>query len=125
MFCSSCGTELNETNSEYVPDNYVPMQVAPNYINPIKTKHENNITIFDVMSIFSFVSSIVGCFCISLVFEPAAIITALIGFKKGKRFKALSASAIVISIISFIIQLFMSLYKNGIISKWFINGIFY
>lgn len=129
-FCSSCGCELTETNSEHIPDNYGPMQKDA-YINPpmIPHTHTNStkppITIFDIMTIFSFVSSIVGCFCIALVFEPAAIITGLLGFKKGKRYKALAVSGIIISIISFIIQLFIALYRNNIINKWFIEGIFH
>lgn len=112
-----------------MPNNYIPMQAASPYINVTddqKIKSVNHqISIFDIMSIFSFVASIVGCFCIALIFEPAAIITALIGFKKGKRFKPLCASAIIISVISFIIQLFTLLYRAGIISKWLMNGIFY
>lgn len=125
-FCSGCGSELTSETTENIPDHYIPLQSEPHPINFLQSKKPNKpLTIFDIMTIFSFVSSIIGCFCLSLIFEPAAIITAFVGFKKGNRYKALSASAIIISIIGFVIQLFTALYKNGIISKWFMSGIFY
>ena len=128
-FCRSCGRELTETD-ERLPDNYVPMQMGTPVMFPQHNQQTTNHTkppfsIFDVLTLFGFVSSIIGCICIALVFEPAALISGFLGFKKGKRYKPLAISAIIISIISFIIQLFITLYRAGLINKWFIEGVFH
>ena len=125
-FCMSCGTSLlDKNNAKYIPGNHIVMQTDPILPLPRSAAEiKSPLTFFDAATLFGFISSIVGCFCIWLIFEPAAMITAIIGFKKGKRYKHLAISAMIISMITFIIQLFTTLYRNNIISEWFMRGIF-
>lgn len=136
-FCSTCGssafTEITVQETEPsqpappvppvppVPGQQpVPPVPPPPYIRPQPLKKPFGI--FDVLTILGFVSSLVGLFSIWVVLEPLAVITSVIGFFKGSRFKGLAAAGIVISVIAFIIILFQTLYDGNIIGKWAIEG---
>ena len=124
-FCKSCGQELTSETSEHMPNDYIAMQSDPIIPLPHPANKSKQTTFFDIATIFGFVASIVGCFCIWAIFEPLALISAIIGFKTGSKHKSLAISAIIISLISFIIQLFMTLYRSGIVKEWLVHGIFY
>ena len=81
-------------------------------------------TWYDVMTIFSFVASIIGCFVIGLILDPLALAAGIAGFAKGKRNRALAIAAIVIAAIFLLIRLFITLHDNGIIPEWVITGAF-
>ena len=128
-FCSVCGgssfaepDSAPETSPVQAapPAPPVPPVPPPPYIPPMPVKKPFGF--FDVLTILGFVSSLVGIFSIWVVLEPLAVIASIIGFFKGGRFKGLAAAGIVISIIAFIIILFVTLYNGNIIGKWAIEG---
>lgn len=133
VFCSACGgKEFSAPISQDEPEQPIqsapPVQPAPpvppapyqpfNPMMPVKKPFG----IYDVLTILGFVSSLVGLFCIWVVLEPLAIVTSVIGFFKGTRYRGLAATGIVISIIAFIVILFITLYNGNIIGKWAIEG---
>lgn len=115
IYCSGCGSVLINNAAD----------ISSQQVAQFHQREKKPFTFYDICTLFSFVASIMGCFCIWLIFEPSAIITALIGFKKGSRYKPLAVSAIIIAIIGFIIQLFITLYQNHIIDEWMVKGIFH
>ena len=116
-FCSACG------GSSFSPAEETAQPIQPvQQIHPAYRKLP--FTGFDLMSVLGFVASLVGLFQISLILEPIAAVTSILGFLKGQRNKGLAAAGFIISIIGLLIRLFMTLYKNGVIPKWLITGAF-
>ena len=107
-FCSGCGA------SSFVPAEQ-PAAPAP---VPVK----KDFTKFDLLTVLGFVASIVGFFQLALILEPIALVSALLGFLKGKRSKGLAVAGFVISVIALLIKLFETLYKNGIVPSWLVAG---
>lgn len=111
-FCSGCGA------SSFVPaEQPVPVMTAP---APVPVKRD--FTKFDLLTVLGFVASIVGFFQIALILEPIALVSALVGFLKGKRSKGLAVAGFVISVIALLIKLFETLYRNGIVPSWLVAG---
>ncbi|MBQ9484143.1 MAG: hypothetical protein IJU82_08110 [Ruminiclostridium sp.] len=132
-FCSSCGgTDFSEpysTDDSAAPavnvNNQPPMMPPPPpYQAPRHAEPKKPFGFFDVLTILGFVSSLVGLWCIWVVLEPLAVISALLGFLKGSRSKGLAAAGIVIAVIAFIVRLFFSLYDNNFIGRWAVEGVF-
>lgn len=129
QFCSTCGGTTFE--APYSTDEPAPppppfQQTPPPppvMMGPPPVV-KKPFTLFDVLTILGFVSSLVGLFQIWVVLEPLALISAVLGFFKGNRSKGLAAAGIVIAVIAFIIRLFMTLYDNNIIGRWAIEGAF-
>ncbi len=112
-FCNSCGA------AEFTPapaDTVMP--AVP------QQKQKKDFTVYDLLTIFGFVASIVGTFTIALILEPLALATAIMGFAKGKRYRGLAVAAVVIAAIGLLIRLFVTLHKNGVIPEWIITGAF-
>lgn len=112
-FCNTCGC------SEFVaaPEG-VQAPVQPAHI------HKKDYTMYDLFTIFGFVSSIIGFFVIALVLEPLSLAASIAGFARGKRWRGLAIAAIVISAIGLLIRLFVTLYDIGAIPQWLITGTF-
>ncbi|MGN0657624.1 MAG: hypothetical protein ACI4KR_12630 [Ruminiclostridium sp.] len=115
-FCSACG------GSSFAPVEETAQQVQQPQLHPAHIKPP--FTGFDLMSVLGFVASLVGLFQISLILEPLAAITSILGFIKGQRNKGLAAAGFIISVIGLIIRLFMTLYHNNLIPKWLMAGAF-
>ncbi|MBQ8411581.1 MAG: hypothetical protein IJX15_07645 [Ruminiclostridium sp.] len=117
-FCCGCGsTAFTNPSAENLGSPIraaAPVQNVP-YNNNIPTK-------FDLFTIFGFVASIIGAFVIALILEPLALVSAIIGFVKGKRFRGLAIAAIIIAIIALLIRLFVTLHNLGAIPEWLITG---
>ncbi len=117
-FCCGCGsTAFTNPSAENLGSPIraaAPVQNIP-YNNNIPTK-------FDLFTIFGFVASIIGAFVIALILEPLALVSAIIGFVKGKRFRGLAIAAIIIAIIALLIRLFVTLHNLGAIPEWLITG---
>jgi len=130
QFCSTCGGTAFETPystdepARVQPQYQTPPPPPPPMMNPMMHPVKKPFTVFDVLTILGFVSSIVGLMQIWVVLEPLAVITSVIGFFKGSRNKGLAAAGFVIAVIAFIIRLFMTLYDNNIVGRWAIEGIF-
>lgn len=115
-FCSACG------GSSFAPVEETAQPVQPQQLHPAYRKLP--FTGFDLLAVLGFVASLVGLFQISLILEPLAAVTSILGFIKGQRNKGLAAAGVIISVIGLIVRLFMTLYKNGVIPKWLITGAF-
>ncbi|MBQ8842357.1 MAG: hypothetical protein IJZ65_07000 [Ruminiclostridium sp.] len=117
-FCCGCGsTAFTNPSAENLGSPIraaAPVQNVP-YNNNIPTK-------FDLFTIFGFVASIIGAFVITLILEPLALVSAIIGFVKGKRFRGLAIAAIIIAVITLLIRLFVTLHNLGAIPEWLITG---
>ena len=117
-FCCGCGsTAFTNPSAENLGSPIraaAPVQNIP-YNNNIPTK-------FDLFTIFGFVASIIGAFVIALILEPLALVSAIIGFVKGKRFRGLAIAAIIIAVIALLIRLFVTLHNLGTIPEWLITG---
>ena len=117
-FCCGCGsTAFTNPSAENLGSPIraaAPVQNVP-YNNNIPTK-------FDLFTIFGFVASIIGAFVIALILEPLALVSAIIGFVKGKRFRGLAIAAIIIAVITLLIRLFVTLHNLGAIPEWLITG---
>ena len=114
-FCAGCGSQ------EFAPD-------EPERAAPPPPPHKNFwtkavLTLHDVFSIFGFAASLIGLFGAGLVLEPLAIVSSIVSFKKT-RYKGMTAAAIVISIIAFVIKLLHMLYDAKVIPYWVISGAF-
>ncbi len=127
VFCSTCGgNSFSEPLSPDMPSAAAQQPVPPPPPPPIQPIIPRKpFSIFDVMTILGFVSSLVGLFCIWVVLEPLAVISSILGFFKGSRYKGLAAAGFVIALIAFLIQLFTALYNGNIIGKWAIQGVFH
>ena len=115
-FCAGCGSQ------EFTPIEPEPTPPPP------PPPHKNIwtkavLTLHDVFSIFGFAASLIGLFGAGLVLEPLAIAASILSFKKTK-YKGMTAAAIVISIIAFVIKLLRMLYEAGVIPHWVISGAF-
>ncbi len=118
-FCSSCGS------AELEPCAEAPARPSTAPIAAPDTKYpRREFTKFDLCTIFGFVSSIVGLFQISLILEPLALATSILGFSKGKRYRGLAIAGVVISSLGLLLRLFSTLYLNGIVPRWLITGTF-
>ena len=121
-FCNSCGAPdfrpmpENTTNPNAAP---VPPMNPP--VPPVIRK-KPEYTIFDLLTIFGFVASIVGNFVIALILEPLALAAAIAGFAKGKRYRGLAIAAVVIAAIGLLIRFFITLNENGLIPEWLVTG---
>lgn len=118
-FCCGCGsTAFTNPSAENIGS---PIRAAA----PVPNTHrfnENIPTKFDLFTIFGFVASIIGAFVIALVLEPLALVSAIIGFVKGKRLRGLAIAAIIIAVIALLIRLFVTLHNLGAIPEWLITG---
>lgn len=123
-FCNCCGApEFSEAPADMqTPQPAMPVPPAPAPMPAFYNKPD--FTWYDVMTIFSFVASIIGCFVIGLILDPLALAAGIAGFAKGKRNRALAIAAIVIAAIFLLIRLFITLHDNGIIPEWVITGAF-
>ena len=117
-FCNCCG------GSDFRPEETANPNTAPPVppIAPAPIYKKPEFTWFDVMTIFSFVASIIGCFVISLILEPLSLAAGIAGFARGKRNRGLAVAAIVIAAIILLIRFFLALYDNGVIPQWIITG---
>ncbi len=134
QFCSTCGGTTFE--APYSTDEPAPAPApAPQPYQQPQTPPppvmmgpppviKKPFTLFDVLTILGFVSSLVGLVQIWVVLEPLALVSSVLGFFKGNRSKGLAAAGIVIAVIAFIIRLFMTLYNNNVIGRWAIEGAF-
>ncbi len=121
-FCSTCGgSNFESPYSTDAPGVQPPLPVPPQ--PPVYGEPRKPFGIFDVFTILGFVSSIVGLMCIWVVLEPLAMVSSILGFFKGGRYKGLAAAGFVIALIAFIIQLFTALYNGNVIGKWAIEGV--
>ena len=110
-FCTSCGSQTFAQYSESVQPAPLPQpRVKPDF------------TVFDLMTIFGFVASLVGLFQIGLILEPLALLSTIAGFAKGKRCRGLAIAGFVIAAIGLLVRLFETLYRNNIIPQWLIIG---
>ncbi len=144
IYCSGCGgTEFEEITGPEFPDKppmapppiypgdmqrptMPPPPVQPPLTMPVMPKPQRApFTIFDVLTILGFVSSIVGLVSVWVVFEPMAIIASVLGFVKGSHAKGLAIAGIIIAVVAFIIRLFNALYDGNVIGRWAIEGIFH
>lgn len=114
-FCSGCGA------SSFVPAEQ-PVAPTPVMAPPAPVPVKRDFTKFDLLTVLGFVASIVGFFQLALILEPIALVSALLGFLKGKRSKGLAVAGFVISVIALLIKLFETLYKNGIVPSWLVAG---
>ena len=116
-FCTSCGSsEFGQCAEGAVQ----PVRSAPLPQPNIKP----DFTVFDLMTIFGFVASLVGLFQIGLILEPLALLSTIAGFAKGKRCLGLAIAGFVIAAIGLLVRLFETLYRNNIIPQWLISGAF-
>lgn len=120
-FCNSCGSP--DFSAVEAPVNSAPVPPPP--VNPpvppvIRKRPEY--TVFDLLTIFGFVASIVGNFVIALILEPLALAAAIAGFAKGKRYRGLAIAAVVIAAIGLLIRFFITLSDNGFIPEWLVTG---
>lgn len=134
QFCSTCGGTSFE--APYSTDEPAPAQQSQSQfqtppppspapvMHQITTPVKKPFNLFDVLTILGFVASIVGLVQIWVVLEPLAVISSVLGFFKGSRYKPLAAAGFVIAVIAFLIRLFITLYDNNVIGKWAIEGIF-
>lgn len=117
-FCSRCGSsEFSEATDSIQPAAPAVSEPAPAYIYK-----KSDFTWYDVFTIFGFVASVIGCFVITLIIEPFALVGSVWGFSKGKRYKALAVAAIVIASISLFIRLFVTLCNIGALPRWIVAG---
>lgn len=121
-FCSSCGfAELDPVPASALPPVPPPAVVHTPPIFPIP---KPEFTRYDLSTIFGFVASIVGLFQISLILEPLALLTSILGFARGKRYRGLAIAGVVIAGIGLLLRFFWTLYNNGVIPQWVITGTF-
>lgn len=120
-FCNACGCpEFTPTPEAVLPpqSSVQPAPAIPNY----RAKPE--FTVYDLLTIFGFVASIIGSTVIALILEPLALFSTIVGFAKGKRYRGLAMAGVVIAAIALLVHLFLTLHENGIIPEWVINGAF-
>lgn len=136
-FCKSCGAE-NKDDSRFCsncrgaefdlgdPRVLAPPPPPPPVLGqpPLFPAAKPEFTRYDLLTIFGFVAAIVGLFQISLILEPLALFTSIMGFARGKRYRGLAVAGVVIAGIGLLLRLFMALYANGVIPRWIITGTF-
>lgn len=121
-FCSSCGFAELEPAPNPVPAPPPPPVVV--HTPPIFPPPKPEFTRYDLSTIFGFVAAIVGLFQISLILEPLALLTSILGFAHGKRYRGLAVAGVVIAAIGLLLRFFWTLYQNGVIPQWVITGTF-
>ena len=127
--CTSCGV-LNKDDSRFCSacggGSFAPVEETAQTVirQPHPAYRKPPFSGFDLMSVLGFVASLVGLFQISLILEPIAAVTSILGFIKGQRNKGLAAAGVIISVIGLIVRLFMTLYHNNLIPKWLMAGAF-
>ena len=92
----------------------------PVYMVPEKSK--TPLGIFELLTVLGFVCPIVGMFRISMILHPIGVISSIIGFVQGKRYRGLALAGTVISVVGGIIYLVISLYHNGVLPEWITFG---
>lgn len=112
-FCTSCGSQMF---AQYPESTQQPVQPLP------QPRVKPDFTVFDLMTIFGFVASLVGLFQIGLILEPLALLSTIAGFAKGKRCRGLAIAGFVIAAIGLLVRLFETLYRNNVIPQWLISG---
>lgn len=128
IFCFNCRCEsFNAANQPIPPASArtnVPMynMPAPPPVYMIPEKIKAPLGIFELLTVLGFVCAIVGMFSISMILHPIGVITSIIGFVQGKRYRALALAGTVISVVGGIIYLVISLYQNGILPEWITFG---
>lgn len=126
-FCSSCGFAELEPVPDPVPAPALPPVPPPPTVvhtPPVFSIPKPEFTRYDLSTIFGFVASIVGLFQISLILEPLALLTSILGFARGKRYRGLAVAGVVIAAIGLLLRFFWTLYNNGVIPQWVITGTF-
>lgn len=103
-FCSGCGSAELESAPDPVPAPPPPPVLVRNA--PVYSFPKPEFTRYELSTIFGFVSAIVGMFSISLILEPLALVTSILGFARGKRYRGLSIAGIVIAGIALLLRLF-------------------
>lgn len=140
-YCKNCGAENNDNNifcfncrcESFNPEQPIPMGSNANMTVPpaapaalpvymMSAKPKPPLGIFDLLTILGFVCAIVGMFSISLILHPIGVLTSVIGFVQGKRFRGLALAGTVISVVGGIIYLVISLYNNGVLPEWITYG---
>ncbi len=113
-FCNSCGTpEFSDTTAV--------QPVIPVYASE---GGKDDFTWYDVSTILSFVSALIGFFVIPFILDPLALATGIAGFSRGRRNRVLAIVAVVAALINLLVRLFLALHDNGLIPEWFITGMF-
>lgn len=123
-FCSSCGFAELEPVPDPIPAPTPAPPPAVVHTPPIFPIPKPEFTRYDLSTIFGFVAAIVGLFQISLILEPLALLTSILGFARGKRYRGLSIAGTVIAGIGLLLRFFWTLYLNGLIPQWVITGTF-
>lgn len=123
-FCSSCGGAEFELGEPRVLAPPPPPPPVLGQSVPIFQMKKPEFTRYDLSTIFGFVAAIVGLFHISLILEPLALATSLLGFARGRRYRGLAVAGVVIAGIGLLLRLFTALYANGLIPHWIITGTF-
>ncbi|MCM1335721.1 MAG: zinc ribbon domain-containing protein [Bacteroides sp.] len=120
-FCSTCGGAEFILGQPTIP----PPPPPPSAMSaPLPPTPKPEFTRYDLSTIFGFVAALVGLFQISLILEPLALVTAILGFARGKRYRGLAVAGVVIAGIGLILRFFTALYTNGLIPRWIITGTF-
>lgn len=123
-FCCNCGFAELEQAPDPIP---APTPAPPPVVvhtPPIFPLPKPEFTRYDLSTIFGFVAAIVGLFQISLILEPLALLTSILGFARGKRYRGLAVAGVVIAGIGLLLRFFWTLYQNGVIPQWIITGTF-
>lgn len=140
-YCKNCGAENSDNNifcfncrcesfnpaqpAPPYPNANVPVLPAaqPVYMTPAKPKEALGIS--ELLTVLGFVCAVVGMYRISMILHPIGVLTSIIGFVKGKRYRGLALAGTVISAVGGIIYLVISLYKNGMLPEWITYGAFH
>ena len=116
VFCANCGAQSLKDAA--------PVVTAPAAPQPAPVKAKPKLGLGELFSILGLVASIIGMFCCSIVLHPIAAISAIIGFIKASRFKALALAAFVIAIVGGVVRILFSLNDAGVIPQWWVDGAF-
>lgn len=127
-FCSSCGAAELEPAPDPVSASAPTLAPLPPpaavHTRPVFQAPKPDFTRYDLSTIFGFVAAIVGLFQISLILEPLALVTSILGFARGKRYRGLAVAGVVIAAIGLLLRFFWTLYNNGVIPQWVVTGTF-
>lgn len=130
-FCCRCGISLPMSGepgerAEQKPDSLPAPPPPPVIVRnaPVYPPPKPEFTRYDLSTIFGFVASLVGLFQITLILEPLALLTSILGFARGKRYRGLAIAGTVIAAIGLLLRFFYTLYLNGLLPQWVITGTF-
>ena len=128
VFCANCGAQSLKDAAPVVTAptaaTVVPMPQPVPAPQPAPVKAKPKLGLGELFSILGLVASIIGMFCCSIVLHPIAAISAIIGFIKASRFKALALAAFVIAIVGGVVRILFSLNDAGVIPQWWVDGAF-